>query len=457
MGKVPHVVVVPLPAQGHLMPLMEFSQQLVDNGVKVTVVNAEFIHNKVISTLLDHIGEQEDRKIHLVYLSDGLDAKDDRTDSQKRADFMSRDMQVHLEKLVTKINESGHENIDCVVTDPSMGWTLEFTEKLGIKRAMFWPAALGVLAFMLYVPKLVEAGDIDYKGCPMKEEVLRLPVSMPAMSTIDLMWVSSGGNTMREKLFKYINNVKQAVEATNWILCNSFDELEPASYDFIPNILSIGPLLATERLGHPPGHLLLEDSTCLTWLDQQPVQSVVYFAFGSTTTFNQCQFNELVHGLELVNQPFLWVIRPDLTDELSPLYTESFKNILAHHGKIVNWAPQQNVLAHPSIACFVTHCGWNSTVEGVSMGVPLLCWPYHADQFHNQIYICDIWRVGLRLDKDENGNVGRFEINKKVHELIGDEGIRSRAQVLKYKAKRSVSEGGSSSKNFNDFINRLKC
>ncbi|KAF9591529.1 hypothetical protein IFM89_004583 [Coptis chinensis] len=458
MEKVPHVLVVSLPAQGHVMPLMEFSHQLVEYGVKVTFVNAEFIHQKLVFTLLDHKEDQKDRRIHLVSFSDELDLNDDRTDSQKYVDFMSRDMEVHLEKLIKKINESGNEKIDCVVADPNLGWGLEFTEKLGIKRAAFWPASLGFLAFMLHVPKLVEAGDIDDKGYPLKEEVIRLPHSMPAMSNTDLLCSDgrSDDNTIREMLLQYIQNVNKGAKVANWILCNSFRELEPASCDFIPNILSIGPLLASEQLGHPTGHLLPEDSTCITWLDQQPVQSVVYFAFGSTTTFNQSQFNELVHGLELVNRPFLWVVRPGLTDELSPLNSDSFKDTIAYHGKIVSWAPQRKVLAHPSIACFVTHCGWNSTVDGVSMGVPLLCWPYLADQFHNRNYICDIWKVGLRLDKDENGIITRSEIKTKVQKLLGDEGIRSRANNFKDMGKRSVSEGGLSSNNFKDFINWIK-
>ncbi|KAF9591537.1 hypothetical protein IFM89_004591 [Coptis chinensis] len=262
--------------------------------------------------------------------------------------------------------------------------------------------------------------------------------------------------TLQLKTGLRISWVKLSAKAAIWILCNSFRDLEPANNDFIPNILSIGPLLVSERLGYPNGHLQQEDSTCLAWLDQQPVQSVVYLAFGSTTTFNQSQFSELVHGLELVDRPFLWVVRPDLTDELSPLHSDSFKGIIAQHGKIVDWAPQQKVLAHPSIACFVTHCGWNSTVDGVTMGVPLLCWPYVADQFHNRTYICDIWKVGLRLEQGENGIVTRSEIRTKVHELLGDEGIRTRANKLRDMAKKSVSEGGSSTKNFQDFINWIK-
>ncbi|KAF9601897.1 hypothetical protein IFM89_023961 [Coptis chinensis] len=199
--------------------------------------------------------------------------------------------------------------------------------------------------------------------------------------------------------------------------------------------LTICPLLASDRLGQPTGHFWPEDSTCLAWLDQQPVHSVTYVAFGSTTIFTECQFNEIAHGLELVDQPYLWVW-PDLTRELITSFPDGFRDGVTHLGKLVAWAPQQKGLAHRSIACFLTHCGWNLTIEGLSLGVPLLCWPYSADQFHNQNFICDTLNVGLRLHKDKNGIITRDEIKVKVQKIYSDEQIRSRANKVKDMAKR---------------------
>ncbi|KAF5191099.1 Udp-glycosyltransferase [Thalictrum thalictroides] len=279
---------------------------------------------------------------------------------------------------------------------------------------------------------------------------------MPAMSTIDLLWGFSDDPNMRKTMLAFTANVNKAAKVSKWMLCNSFYELEPAFHDQFPNILSVGPLLASDRLGHPKGQLLPEDSTCISWLDHQPVQSVIYAAFGSSTIFNQSQFIELLHGLELVNQPLLWVVRHGLIDDFSRSSLEGFKDRISHRGKIVDWAPQQEVLAHPSIACFITHCGWNSTMEGLSQGVPLLCWPYVVDQFHDANHICDILKVGLRFTKDENRIVARSEIKIKVKELLADEGIRSRVNNLKDVAQKTISEGGSSSENIEDFINKIR-
>ncbi|KAK9107262.1 hypothetical protein Syun_023273 [Stephania yunnanensis] len=97
---------------------------------------------------------------------------------------------------------------------------------------------------------------------------------------------------------------------------------------------------------------------------------------------------------------------------------------VASRGQIVGWAPQRDVLAHPSVSCFLSHYGWNSTIEGLSMGIPFLCWPYFADQFLNESYICVVSKVGLKLKATENGLISRYEIKTKVAMLLGDEQIK---------------------------------
>ncbi|KAI8029976.1 Cinnamate beta-D-glucosyltransferase [Camellia lanceoleosa] len=100
--------------------------------------------------------------------------------------------------------------------------------------------------------------------------------------------------------------------------------------------------------------------------------SVIYVAFGSFIVFDQIQFQELALGLEVTNKPFLWVVRPDLTDDNNDAYPKGFIERAATRGRMVGWAPQQKVLGHPSVACFLSHCGWNSTMESLSNGIPFL-------------------------------------------------------------------------------------
>jgi UDP:flavonoid glycosyltransferase YjiC (YdhE family) len=225
----------------------------------------------------------------------------------------------------------------------------------------------------------------------------------------------------------------------------------------IPNLLPIGPLLSSNRLGQAVGNFWPEDSTCLSWLDKQAPRSVVYVAFGSIAIFNKHQFEELALGLEFLGQPCLWVVRSDFTNESFTKYPDRFLEKVGDFGKIIKWAPQEKVLSHPSIACFVTHCGWNSTMKGLSMGVPFLCWPYFADQYYIKSYICDVLKVGLALDPEENGIISRREIRRKMDNLLCDGGIRANTLKLKEMARKSIHEGGSSMNNFKIFIEQLKC
>jgi len=261
---------------------------------------------------------------------------------------------------------------------------------------------------------------------------------------------------MQNIFFQYVFKMNHCVKLCKWLLCNSFYELDLLALNLIPGIIPVGPLLSSNQLENHIGSFWPEDSTCLSWLDKQPVGSVIYASFGSTSTFNQQQFDELALGLELTGLPFLWVIRSDIANEALSEFLDGIRSRIADSGKIVGWAPQEQVLAHPSTACFISHCGWNSTLEGINMGVPFLCWPYFADQFQNKSYICDFWKVGLGLNPDENGIITRREINTKIKTLIIDDGIKTNALKLKEMAKKSVTEGGSSFKNFESFIEQIK-
>lgn len=201
------------------------------------------------------------------------------------------------------------------------------------------------------------------------------------------------------------------------------------------------------------GQFWEEDLSCLNWLDQQPTCSVIYVAFGSFTIFDLNQLTELALGLNLANRPFLWVIRPD---DNKTTRQEDLVRLIGNQGKIVGWAPQQKVLCHPSIACFISHCGWNSVMEGLFNGVPFLCWPYFCDQFFGRKYLCDELMVGLGFDSDEKGMVSHEEIKRKVESLLNDENIKARSLKLKESIMKNIAEDGRSSKNFNMFVKWLK-
>ncbi|KAM0951394.1 putative UDP-glucuronosyl/UDP-glucosyltransferase [Dioscorea sansibarensis] len=260
----------------------------------------------------------------------------------------------------------------------------------------------------------------------------------------------------QEAIFNKIMDINKGLEFADMIICNSFHEIEAPTFNFMPKVLPIGPLLSGRRTGKAVGNFWPEDSSCVSWLDKQNLSSTIYVAFGSFTVFDKLQFRELALGLELTGRPFLWVVRQDLTDQTCNAYPEGFRERVGSRGMIVGWSPQQRVLAHPSIACFVSHCGWNSTMEGLTNGVPFLCWPYFTDQFMNRTYICDVWKNGLEVNRGEDGIVSREEISGKIEKLLGDEEIKAKASALKDLAFSAISQGGSSFKNFNSLIETIK-
>lgn len=149
-------------------------------------------------------------------------------------------------------------------------------------------------------------------------------------------------------------------------------------------------------------------------------------------------------------------MRQDITPGIEEGYPLGFVERVKNRGKMVNWAPQQRVLAHASVACFLSHCGWNSIVEGLSNGLPFLCCPYFADQFLNQSYILDHWGTGLGFERDEGGIIRKEEIRVKVEELLSDESYKLNALKLQVKARASVEGGGSSKENLLKFVDWIK-
>ncbi|KAF7803071.1 UDP-glycosyltransferase 83A1-like [Senna tora] len=450
-----HILVVPYPAQGHVNTLLQLTHELVKQyGIRVTFVNTDFTHNQVMKSWGHNI-----ETIRMVSIPDGLEDGESRNLLGKLTESLNRVVPKKLEMVIREINErESDDKISCVVADGSMGMALLVAEKMGIQRAAVWPASAASLALCFTIPKLLHQGIIDSDGTPREDKTIHLSPNMPTMSTKHFFWAQMGYddddlNTQRIILNLMLSNTK-ALEVTDWVICNSALELEPSSFAFSPKMLPIGPLLASKNnhAGNLAASFWPEDSTCLNWLDQQENNSVIYIVFGSFTIFDLTQLQELALGLELSNKPFLWVIRRYINNGPNQAFLKEFEERLPSHGKIVGWAPQQQVLSHPSIACFLSHCGWNSTIEGVTNGVPFLCWPYFADQFLNETYICDVWKVGLRLNKNNNGIISQMEIRDKIKQVLHDEGFKERALEMKERVINSVKEGGSSNKNLEKFV-----
>jgi cis-zeatin O-glucosyltransferase len=229
---------------------------------------------------------------------------------------------------------------------------------------------------------------------------------------------------------------------------------------------AIGPL---NRLLHTDA---LEQSKprheCMGWLDKQPPASVLYVSFGTTSTLRTEQIAELAAALRDSNQRFIWVLRDadhgheftgneESQSRHAELLSEFTKQTEGRGLVITEWAPQLEILAHGATAAFMSHCGWNSTVESLSHGKPILAWPVHGDQPWDAELVCKYLKAGILVRPwAKHGEVTPAEAIREVivTAMLSEQGmaVQQRAKVLGEAVRASIADGGSSRKDLEDFI-----
>ncbi|CAN0896082.1 UDP-glycosyltransferase 83A1 [Linum grandiflorum] len=436
-----HVLLVPHPAQGHVFPMLKLAHQLAEHGICVTVANLDFIHRKIKP---EEQQKQGHGGVRLVSLSGS--GSDDIKDVVKFTEAVQKVLPAQLRELLIQ------QEFSWVIADAFLFEVFILAKEMGIKTAALWTASLANFALMLRIPQLIDAGTIDGNGSLINKELsISISEEILAWKADELTW-SCQPEELQSFFFKhYYTKPSEHCSLFDHVIINSFRELEPSAFQMFPNFLPIGPLVTNST----SGSFWRQDETCLTWLDKHPPKSIIYVAFGSIAVLNQQQFQELALGLELTGKPFLWVIRTNFVQGSGLEFPDGYLERVANRGKIVEWTNQEQVLSHPSVACFISHCGWNSTLDGLWCGVPFLCWPYFLDQFHDKESICEAWKVGLKLGADDGGLITMSTIANKVEQLFSDETIKSNAIRLRGLAWASVNKDGTSFRNFLNFVDIL--
>nr|CAB3478218.1 unnamed protein product [Digitaria exilis] len=358
---------------------------------------------------------------------------------------------------------SSRPAVDAFVIDMFCVDALDVAAELELPVYIFYASAAGDLAVFLNMPSV--RANMNMTLEEFRGSVLSVP-GAPPFKASELPEILKDTDQAAKPILRTL----QRMPESNGILVNTFESLETRAVRALsdglcvpdratPPVYCIGPLVSSG--GAEKGH------ECLRWLDAQPDRSVVFLAFGSLGTFPTKQLEEIAVGLEKSGQRFLWVVRsprspnqnveePLPEPDLDVLLPDGFLERTKGRGLVVrSWAPQVDVLRHRATGAFVTHCGWNSTLEGIMAGLPLLCWPLYAEQRMNKVFIVEEIKVGVEMRGYDEEMVTAEEVESKVRWVMESEGGRAlseRALVVKDRAAQALKGGGSSHASFVEFL-----
>ncbi|XP_044485596.1 UDP-glycosyltransferase 84B2-like [Mangifera indica] len=464
-GEEVHVLLVTLAFQGHLNPMLRLSKRLVSKGLHVVLATTENERHRLVhfkASVTQQTKPPKTPTISLEFFSDGLS---DEFDRDKYLESFVESLQTigskNLSNLITKLKTKCNK-ISCIITNPFMPWVPGLAEEHDIPCAVLWIQASAVyFIYSNYVkhpylfPSLENPNDaVELPGMPMllaKElPSFILPSSQICLRTI-------------------VSDFVQMLDKVKWILGNSFNELEKdivRSMGSLPKIIPIGPLVLPSLQGEKEiiaasMDLCSPEDYCIEWLDKKPPSSVIYISFGSIIVMTQNQIDSIAMALKNSGQSFLWVVKPPKkgsskeSGELPPGFLEDTKE----RGLVVKWCSQEKVLMHQAVACFMTHCGWNSTLETIATGVPVIAYPHWTDQSIDAKLLVDVLKIGVKIRNEENGTLGVEEVERCIMEMSNETTateMKKRAISLKEAAKKAVANGGSSDQNIDNFINEIK-
>ncbi|PIM99799.1 UDP-glucuronosyl and UDP-glucosyl transferase [Handroanthus impetiginosus] len=435
------VVLVPYPFQGHITPMLQLGSIFHSKGFSITIAQTKF----------NSPNPSNYPEFTFLPLSDNLDNYDTSFYNILNViSIMNTNCEGSFEDYMVEMlgEEDVQGEVACIVYDPIMNFVNVVANKLNLPTIMLktTPATYTqsqVVMFQLLEEKLI----------PLPES--QLQVSIPQIHPLrfkDLPLPAT--DKIPQDVLDFTQSYMdiKSSSAIIWNTANTLDHypLQQLQQHFRVPIFPIGPF--HKLAPNLTTSLMEEDNGCLSWLDKQAPNSVIYVSFGSLAIIDENALLEIARGLAKSEQPFLWVVRPSLLNGSNAMdfLPEDFKERTRERGCIVKWVPQRKVLAHPAVGGFFSHCGWNSTLESICEGVPLICMPFFTDQMVIARYMNYVWKVGVELE-----NVLESGIEKGIRTLmVSEEGkvMRKRAFEMKLELEQCINGGGSSYESLDQLV-----
>ncbi|CAN4099181.1 unnamed protein product [Withania somnifera] len=462
-------VLIPLLAASHIIPMVDIAKLLAQRGVTVTLVMTPLnairftavIDCAISSGLLIRVLELQ-FPAKEAGLPEGCESADVLPALAFRRNFFAAiDMlQDQAEKLLQEMKPKP----SCIISDTHIAWTAETADKFQIPRIIFdgMSCFKQLCVHNLYIMKdqrkIPESGPFVIPDLPDRIEVTK--AQLPGA-------FNAGAHC--------IQDIRDKIRASETRACgvvvNTFEELEPRYIDEFRKLKDgrvwcIGPLSLCNNNNQDKAQrgnkTSFDNRDCLKkWLDSWQPDSVVYACLGSLGRITIVQFVELALGLEASGYPFILVIKTGegqapIEDWISE---NRFEKRTKERGFLIRgWAPQVLILSHPAIGGFVSHCGWNSTLEGIAAGEPMITWPLFSEQFLNERFLVHVLKIGVSVgsqgvmhlgeEQKPEVQVNKEEVTKAIKKVMDKEkegtDRRKRVKELGKIAKKAVESDGSS-------------
>ncbi|GFQ03283.1 UDP-glycosyltransferase 86a1 [Phtheirospermum japonicum] len=358
-------------------------------------------------------------------------------------DSMMKDLPARIDEFVGNIIRSDPDLVHFLVVDTLYSWASTIAQKHNLVNVSVWTEPAVVFSLAYHSELLRENGHFPCKGSHMnndiEEEISYIP-GIESINTKDFMPYLKESEVATIS-YKLVLSAFKEANKTDFILHNTVQELES---EYLPtNTVSSS---------------LLSESDCSQWLDSKSPGSVLYISFGSLVQTNKQVIEEIANGLLLSEVEFVWAIRAGL---LGPTETNvlptGFEDVIKDKGLIIPWCDQTKVLSNPAVGGFLSHCGWNSILESIWCGVPMICYPVTYDQPTNRKLVVDDWMVGINLC--DGKSVDRNEVAEKIKRLMNrttSQKLRQNVVNVSANLHNAVEIDGSSEINFDRFIEDLK-
>ncbi|PUZ55652.1 hypothetical protein GQ55_5G229600 [Panicum hallii var. hallii] len=459
------ILFFPFLAPGHLIPAADMAALFAARGVRCTILttpgNAAVIRSAVDRANDASRGAESARAIDIavvpfpdVGLPPGVESGPALNSEADRDKFFQA-IQLLREPFDRFLAEN---RTDAVVSDSFFDWSVDAAAEHGVPR-------LGFLGTSLFARACSDC-TVRHNPVEAAPEDPDAPVLLPGLPhRVEMRRSQMMEPKKMPDRWAFLQRVNAADQRSYGEVFNSFHELEPDYLEHYTTTLGrrawlVGPVAFASKDVATRGTddaLSPDADGCLRWLDTKPAGSVAYVSFGTLSRFSPPELRELARGLDLSGKNFVWVVGGADTEE-SEWMPDSFAELLARgeRGLVIRgWAPQMLILNHAAVGGFVTHCGWNSTLEAVSAGVPMVTWPRYADQFYNEKLVVELLKVGVGVGSTDYATnlearrvIGGDVVAEGIGRVMGDgeeaEAIRERARVLGEKARRAVEKGGSS-------------